>query len=562
MATRSSGRSHALGLDFGTESARAVVVDTHTGAVRAVASRRYASGVLAETRPGGEGILPPGWALQDPGDWLGALAAAIPAALAESGAAPASIVGVGIDCTSSTVLPCTGDGTPLCMLDGYRPRPHAWPKLWKHRTPQQHATRINDLAAARREPWLPRYGGGLAPDWVLPKACELLVEDAEVYHAAARIVEAGDWIGWQLTGRLARNACAAGYKAGWCKAGGYPTAAFLAAVHSGLEDLYTVKLAGPVLGPGALLGGLTRPWAERLGLNAGTPVAVPIVDAHAAVLGTGVADAGTLVMVMGTSACQMLLADREVSIPGIAGVVEDGILPGLFAYEAGQPAVGDLLAWFVEAVAPRELHREAESRGLPVPTVASEKAAALRPGESGLIALDWWNGNRSLLKDGELTGMILGMTLATRPPEIYRALVEGAAFAARMAIDAFTGHGLAVHTAVCTGGLARDACLLQIYADSLDRELLVAGSEQASAIGAAMLGATAAGPEVGGYASLRDAVLAMALPRRARISPRPEHRAAYDTLYRAYRDAHDHFGRGGTDLMQRLSALRRAVRTY
>jgi L-ribulokinase len=396
---------------------------------------------------------------------------------------------------------------------------------------------------------------------MLPKACELVVEDGEVYRAAARIVEAGDWIGWQLTGRLARNACAAGYKAGWCKAGGYPTAAFLAAVHSDLEDLYTAKLAGPVLGPGTLLGGLTRPWAERLGLTAGTPVAVPIVDAHAAVLGTGVADAGTVVMVMGTSACQMLLADREVSIPGIAGVVEDGILPGLFAYEAGQPAVGDLLTWFVETVAPRALHREAESRGLPVHALASRKAAALRPGESGLIALDWWNGNRSLLKDGELTGMILGMTLATRPEEIYRALVEGTAFGARMAIDAFTGHGLAVHTVVCTGGLASDACLLEIYADSLDRELLVAGSEQASAVGAAMLGATAAGPAAGGHASLRDAVLGMALPPRARILPQAGHRAACEALYRAYRDAHDHFGRGGTDLMRRLTELRRAART-
>lgn len=560
MATRSSAGGHALGLDFGTESARVLVVEVESGAIRGAATRAYANGVITGALPGGSGTLSPGWALQDPADWLEALAVAVPAALAGGGVKPSAIVGVGIDFTSCTILPCTGDGTPLCALDDYRARPHAWPKLWKHHAAQRHADRITDLAASRGEPWLARYGGRLAPEWVLPKACELLAEDAEVYHAAAWIVEAADWIAWQLTGRLARNACAAGYKAGWHKRDGYPSPSFLAATHPDLADLYAEKLAGPVLAPGARLGELTESWARRLGLAAGTPVAVPMVDAHAAVLGAGVAGPGTAMMVMGTSACQMLMADREVSIPGIAGVVEDGILPGLYAYEAGQPAVGDLLAWFLETMAPRGLREEAARSRVSVYELANRKAAALRPGESGIVALDWWNGNRSLLKDGQLGGLIAGMTLATRPEEVYRALVEATAFGARVVLDAFVGHGLAVNAVVCSGGLARDACLLGIYADALDREQVVAGAEQASAIGAAMLGAAAAGPAVGGYASLCDAVLRMAPPPGIRQRPRAAHRAACDALYRIYRDVHDHFGRGGTDVMRRLAELRHAAR--
>ena len=550
---------YTLGLDFGTESARAVLVDMASGETVATAVHPYTDGVIDDALPGSGLELPPDWALQNSSDWLSALETTIAAVLHESGAEPNSIIGIGIDFTASTVLPTTIDGTPLGTLDAFRERPHAWAKLWKHHAAQPQADRVNQLAAAREEPWLARYGGKISSEWLIPKALQMLEEAPEVYGAADTLVEGGDWIVWQLTGNLARNTSAAGYKATWHKGDGYPSIEFLSALHSDLAGLYTKKLRGPVVPPGQKVGELLPAWAARLGLTPGMAVAAPTIDAHAAVPGGGVNRAGILLMSMGTSTSHMLMAENELLVEGIAGVVEDGIVPGYFGYEAGQAGVGDIFAWFVEQGVPPEYHREAERRGRSLHDVLSAAAAGLRPGESGLLALDWWNGNRSTLMDADLSGLLLGSTLATKAEEIYRALIEATAFGTRVIIDAFTEQGVSVDSIVTGGGLTTNELLMQIYADVTGREMRVAGARQVSALGAAMLGAVAAGPEIGGYSSLTKAVDQLA-PQPAQVyRPDEEHRSLYDTLYGEYRRLYDYFGRGDNEVMKVLRRLRRST---
>jgi L-ribulokinase len=552
----------ALGLDFGTESARAVLVDVATGETVATAVHPYANGVIDESLPGSTlpkraASLPPDWALQDPDDWLAAISATVPAVLAESGVAAESVVGIGLDFTSCTVLPTTLDGTPLSTIAEYRWQPHAWPKLWKHHAAQAQADKVNELAAGRGEPWLERYGGKISSEWLMPKALQVLEGAPDLYAAAGRFVEAADWIVWQLTGTLVRNACAAGYKATWHKAQGYPSRDFLADLHPGLAGLYSAKMAGPVVAPGHRVGGLAPEWAARLGLRAGTPVAAPIIDAHAAVPGGGVGGAGTLFMIMGTSTCHMLMADQEVLVEGISGVVEDGIAPGFFGYEAGQAGAGDIFAWFLEHSVPPAYHREAASKGCSLHDVLTEKASSLRPGESGLLALDWWTGCRSTLADADLSGLLLGCTLGTRAEEIYRALIEATAYGTRLIIEAFTSQGLPIESIVAGGSLTENPMLMQIYADVTGRELAVSGAKQASALGAAMLGAVAAGKEGGGYDSLGEAVSRMRSPVARVYHPIAEHVAPYNTLYAEYSRLYDYFGRGENDVIKTLRRLRR-----
>lgn len=549
----------ALGLDFGTESARALLVDVASGEVLATAIQTYPSGVI-DDRLLGRIPLPHDWALQDSDDWLAALQATIPAVLAESGTPPENVVGLGIDFTACTILPTTASGTPLCKLDTYRQHPHAWTKLWKHHAAQPQADRINELAAARGEPWLARYGGKISSEWLMPKALQLLEEAPGLFQAADYIVEGADWLVWQLTDTLTRNACAAGYKATWHKASGYPSPEFLAALHPEMETLYRDKMAGPVVAPGHRVGRLAAGWAARLGLVAGTPVAAPIIDAHAAVPGGGVDRPGVMFMIMGTSTCHMLMARQEMEVEGIAGVVEDGIAPGFFGYEAGQAGAGDIFAWFVEHAVPPAYHQEASERALSLHDLLTEKAAALAPGETGLLALDWWNGNRSTLVDAELSGLMLGYTLSTRAEEVYRALIEATAFGTRAIVEAFAEQNVPVDAIVTGGSLTRNPLLMQIYADVTGRDMAVTGAEQPSALGAAMLGAVAAGRQAGGCNSLAEASRCMAPPPARRYHPIPENHALYDTLYAGYRRLYDYFGRGENDIIKVLRRLRKASR--
>ncbi|HTU99320.1 MAG TPA: ribulokinase [Luteitalea sp.] len=550
-----SGRV-VIGVDFGTESARALVVDAGDGRVRGSAVAAYRHGVIDERLPVADVRLGAEWALQHPGDWLESLATAVRGALTEAAVDPSTVAGIGLDFTACTVLPVRADGAPLMQDPALARAPHAWPKLWKHHASQPQATRVTEVAAERGEAWLARYGGRISSEWLLPKALQVLEDAPDVFAAADLIVEGGDWVVWQLTGRFARNACAAGYKGLWHKGESYPSDAYLTALHPGLAGFYATKGGGQdVVAPGTRVGTLTPAWATRLGLPASTPVGAALIDAHAGVLGSGATAPGALMLILGTSTCHLLLAEREQLVPGVAGVVEDGIVAGLFAYEAGQAAVGDSFAWFVETLIAPDIVEAAAAAGRSVHEELTERASGLRAGETGLIALDWWNGNRSTLVDAELSGLLVGATLGTRPEHIYRALIESTAFGTRVISDALSAGGVPVTRVVAGGGLTRNPLLLQIYADVLGLDVEVAGAAQASALGAAMLGAVAAGADGGGYATVEEAAVAMAPPPAATYRPQPDAQARYAELYAVYLALYDEFGRRNA-LMHRLRALR------
>jgi L-ribulokinase len=501
-----SSKKYAIGIDFGTESARALLVDLADGRHVATHVYNYADGVIDEYLPGTKIRLEPDWALQNPADYVRAVEITVPQVLAASGVSPDDVIGLGIDFTACTMLPTKADGTPLCYLEQYRDNPHAWVKLWKHHAAQPEADQINEIASDRAEDWLFRYGGKISSEWFFPKALQILNEAPEIYEAADRLIEAADWIVWQLTGVETRNSCTAGYKAIWSKRIGFPEPSFFAALHPRMRNIVAEKMSTDILPLGARAGGLTPAMAQATGLRPGTAVAVANVDAHVAVPAGTVVEPGRMVMIMGTSTCHMVLGNEQKIVPGMCGVVEDGILPGMFGYEAGQSCVGDHFAWFVENCVPYPYYLEAEKKGLNLHQLLEAKAAELKPGESGLLALDWWNGNRSVLVDVDLTGLLVGATLATRPEEIYRALIEATAFGTRIIIQTFEDNGVAVNELVAAGGLPeRNKLLMQIYADVTGREIKVVGTDQAGALGSAMHGAVAAGAAAGGYDTIQQA---------------------------------------------------------
>jgi L-ribulokinase len=552
---------YAVGIDFGTESGRAVLVSLADGCELGTTTYRYSNGVIDERlpEPYDHVELGPDWALQDPEDYLRALRETVPPLLAETGVDPADVVGIGIDFTSCTMLPTLADGTPLCLLDDLRPQPHSWVKLWKHHAAQPHADRINAVASERGESWLGRYGGRYSSEWFFSKALQILDEAPEIYGRADRLLEAADWIVWQLTGKETRNSCTAGYKALWSKRDGFPDDAFFAALDPRFVHVVDQKMSRQIVSIGSSAGGLSERAAAWTGLLPGTAVAAGNVDAHVSTPAATVTEPGTMVIIMGTSNCHILLGDREQTVEGMCGVVEDGVVPGLFGYEAGQSGVGDIFGWFTETLVPPELYERAQAGGVTVHDVLEQEAARLRPGSSGLLALDWWNGNRSVLVDADLRGLLIGMTLATTAPEIYRALLEATAFGTRVIVDAFERGGVPVDRIVACGGLPdRNRLVMQIYADVTGREFSIAASSQTPALGAAMFGGVAAGAENGGYDSIVEASRRMARLRPEVFRPDPSHRAVYDRLYAEYVRLHDLFGRGGDDVMRTLKQIQRA----
>jgi L-ribulokinase len=546
--------AHVIGVDFGTLSGRAVVVRAADGAELGEAEHVYERGVISTELAGAP--LPPNWALQDPDDYIAVLASAVPAAVAAAGIDPASVYAIGTDFTACTVLPVLADGTPLCRVDGWRERPHAWVKLWKHHAAQPHADRINALAAERGETWLARYGGQISAEWEFAKALQLLEEDPEAYAAMHRFVEAADWIVWQLCGVELRNACTAGYK-GILQEGRYPSEHFLAALNPDFARFAIDKLSPQIAQLGARAGALTAQASAWTGLPEGIAVAVGNVDAHVTAPAAGVTEPGRMVAIMGTSTCHVMIGEELAEVPGMCGVVLGGIVPEQWGYEAGQSGVGDIFGWFVEEAVPPSYHDRAGALGISVHEHLAALGAEQAVGEHGLIALDWWSGNRSVLVDHELSGLLAGMTLSTRPHEIYRALVEATAFGARKIVDAFDDSGVPVRDFIAAGGLLKNAPLMQCYADVLGRPISVIGSEQGPAVGSALHAAVAAGLHADVYAAAR----AMGSARRDVYLPDEARANAYDELYALYGRVHDYFGREHRELMRGLQAIReRALR--
>lgn len=548
---------YAIGIDYGTQSGRAVLVSLEDGREIADHVKEYTHGVMDDTLPNKEVKLGHEWALQHPQDYLEVVAETVPKVLEKSAIDPDDVVGIGIDFTACTMLPITAEGTPLCALEEFKDNPHSWIKLWKHHASQPHANKINEIAEKQGENFLPRYGGKLSSEWMLAKSLQILEEAPEIYSEADKFVEATDWVIMQLTGNLLRNSCTAGYKSQWHKQEGYPSQEFFKAVHPDFADLIETKLRGDVVPLGTSAGGLTEEMAEITGLPAGLTVAVGNVDAHASMPAVGVVDEGKMVMAMGTSICHLVLGKEEVQVEGMCGVVEDGIIPGFYGYEAGQSAVGDIFAWYVDRSVPKYIFDEAEEKGINVHTLLEEKASKLKPGESGLLALDWWNGNRSVLVDTQLTGMMLGYNLSTKPEEVYRALLEATAFGTRKIVDSFHNKGVAVNELYACGGLPqKNPLLMQIYADVTNRTIKVADSTQTPALGAAMFAALAAGKENGGYDDIVEAARNMGRVKDEIYQPIPENVKKYNEIYKEYDRLHEYFGRGENDVMKRLMKLR------
>jgi len=555
-------RKCAVGIDFGTESGRVVIVDVANGEEVGSAVHQYADGVIDTVLPNGKTRLEHDWALQNPLDYIEVLKKAVPEALRQSGLSPDDIIGIGVDFTACTMLPAKADGTPLCALPEFRSVPNAWVKLWKHHAGQPEANRINETGAKRGEAFIANYGGKYSSEWFFSKCLQTFNEAPEVYRAADRFLEAADWIVWRMTGQERRNECTAGYKAMWFKSqGGFPAKEFFAELAPGFANVVKEKLSEKFYPLGGKAGELTPEAARWTGLRPGTPVAVANVDAHVAVPAATVVEPGKMVMIMGTSICHMLLGTKKEMVEGMCGVVEDGIIPGLWGYEAGQSAVGDIFAWFTKHACPASISDEAKKRGLSLHEVLAEKASKLRPGESGLLALDWWNGNRSILVDADLTGLLLGCALATPPEQVYRALIEATAFGTYKIIKAFTDKGIAIDELYACGGLPeRNEMLMQIYSDVTGREIKVAASAQTPALGSAMHGAVVAGHRAGGYAAIQEAAAKMARVRDESYKPNRAAHAVYGKLFAEYETLHDYFGRGANDVMKRLKRLKEEVR--
>lgn len=546
---------YSLGIDFGTLSARCILADLETGHEMVESQEEYAHGVMDEALPDGT-PLGNDWALQHPQDYLDALRLLVTNVLGQTGIDATDIVGVGIDFTACTVLPVKKDGTPLCMLEQYRSEPNAYVKLWKHHAAQPEADDLNRIAAERGERFLKRYGGKISSEWLFPKIWQVLKEAPQVYADMDYFPEACDWMVFQLCGKWVQSSSGAGYKAMWSKADGFPSPDFFRALDPRLENVVQEKLGFPVQAIGTKAGEVSKAGARLTGLAEGTAVAVGHLDAHVATIGAGVTRPGQMMVVMGTSACDMLISDAVKEVPGMCGVCEDGIVPGYVGYEAGQSCSGDHYQWFVENCVPQEYNEAAKARGMNIYQYLAEKAGRKLPGESGLIALDWWNGNRSVLVDAKLSGTILGCTLLTKPEDVYRALIEATAYGTRKIFETLEQQKIPVDEIYIAGGIAKkDPFVMQIYSDILKKEIRVVTASQVAALSSAMWGAVVAGKAMGGFASLEEAVRVMVKSENKLYTPKLGNSEVYDSLFEEYKKLHDYFGCGGNDVMKRLKKL-------
>ncbi len=544
---------YTVGIDFGTLSGRAVVVRVADGEEVASAVHDYPHGVMERELASTGERLGRDWALQDPLDYVEVLKVAVPEAVRTAGIEATQVIGIGTDFTASSPLPTRADGTPLSALEEYADRPHAYVKLWKHHAAQEQADRVNLTAEKRGEAWLARYGGKISSEWQFAKGLQLLEEDPEAFEAADRWIESADWIVWQLCGQETRNVCTAGFKA-IRQDDAYPSRDYLVELGGDAFAGFTDKLDGPLAQLGTRAGTLTAEAAGWTGLPEGIAVAVGNVDAHVTVPAARATAPGHLLAVMGTSTCHVMNGERVAEVPGMCGVVRDGITPGSWGYEAGQSGVGDIFGWFVEHGVPPAYHAAAEREGVDLHEHLTSLAEQQKVGEHGLVALDWHSGNRSTLVDHRLSAVVAGLTLATRAEDVYRALLESTAFGTRRIIEAFQDAGVPVERLVIAGGLLKNRFLMQVYADVTGYPLDVIDSSQGPALGAAIHAATAAGA----YDDIESASSAMGKRLENVYEPDPEQHRRYDEVYADYVELYDRFGRD-SELLHRLRDRRDAV---
>ena len=541
---------YSIGIDFGTLSGRATVVDIATGDEIATSVCEYKHGVMSKTFLNGVS-LPPDYALQHPQDYIDVLCFVLKECIDIANISTDDVVGIGVDFTASTILPVAEDGTPLCFFDEYKENPHAYAKLWKHHAAQKEADEINNLAKKTGAKWLSRYGGTISSEWLFPKVLQILREDKSVYDDTSRFIEAGDWIVWYLTGEETHSICTTGFKAIWNEENGYPDKDFLSQLAPEFVDIIGTKISTNITKLSAPAGYITGKVAELTGLKEGTPVMPAFIDAHAALPALGIVASGELLMIIGTSTCHIMLGNKEVNIPGISGCVKDGIIDGMYAYEAGQSCVGDSFDWFVKNCVPKSYFEEADKLGMNIHKYLRNKAKLLPPGSNGLLALDWWNGNRTPYVNGDLTGMIVGLDIHTLPEEIYRALIEATAYGTKRIIEIYEENGIKIEKLYAAGGIAeKDELLMQIYADVTEREIYISGTSQACAYGSAVLGAV----NKNGYTDIKEASKNMKKVKEIVFKPNPINSCAYNELYASYKVLSEFFAEKG--IMKMLKSLK------
>ena len=543
-------KKYAIGLDYGTLSVRALMVDIATGEEVAVSVFEYPHGVMEEN-------LPVGFALQHPQDYIDGLEYVIRGVMSQSKVSPEAVVGIGIDFTAATVLPTKADGTPLCLTEEFANEPHAYVKLWKHHGGEAEANYIDEVIQERGEEWISLYGGKVSSEWFVPKVLETLRRAPKVYEQADRFIEAMDWIVWLLTGEETRAVAGLGYKTFYNHRIGHPSKEFFKALDPRMEDFWESKIDAPVKKLGETAGYLTAEMADKLGLCAGTPVASAMIDAHSCVIGSGLTRPGEMVIIVGTSYCHHVMSEQEVDVNGVGGIVKDGLLPGYFAYEAGQSGGGDIFDWFVKNCIPERYAVEAREKGISIHQLLCEKLADYEVGSSGLVALDWFNGVRSPLADFNLNGLLLGMNLQTKPEEIYMALIEATGFGTRLIVEECEKAGVVIDSLMLSGGIPlKNPMLVQAYADILNREINVCKTAQAGAAGAAILGVAAASKEVTGYDDVVQVIEKLGKRGEKVYYPNPKRHEAYTKLYQEYLTLFEYFGKGANDVMKRLNEMR------
>ncbi len=542
---------YSMGLDFGTLSARAVIVDIETCAEIAESVKEYEHGVISESLPCGK-KLPEDYALQHPADYLDVLYFIINDCINKSKVDPCDIIGVGVDFTASTVMPVLEDGTPLCFLDEYKDNPHAYVKLWKHHAAQDEADKINAIAEQTDAPWLKQYGGITSSEWMFPKIMEVLSEDEALYNKTYHFVEAGDWIVWKLCGNETHSVCSAGFKALWNNETGFPDKAFFKKLDVRLENVVDEKINTNVIKMSTPAGYITEQAQKLTGLKAGTYVTPAFIDAHAALPALGITKSGELLMIIGTSGCHIMLSDKKEYVPGICGFVKDGIVDDLYAYEAGQSCVGDSFDWFVKNCVPACYTKEAEEQGISIHKYLRQKAKLLSPGSNGILALDWFNGNRTPYVNSDLSGLILGIGIHTSPEEIYRALIESTAYGTKRIVDLYEQNGITINKLYAAGGIAiKDEMLMQIYADVLNKEIFVTDTAQACAYGSAVLGAV----NERGYSSLSEASEKMKKISKKSYAPDKKNVEIYSKLYKEYVTVSEFFANSENNTMKALKSI-------
>lgn len=550
---------YTIGMDYGTLSGRGVLVRCSDGRIMSTGVKAYTHDLIKDYLPDEDKKipLPPEWCLQHPQDYLEVLEEVIVQLLKIGQINKEDIIGIGIDFTACTILPIDRDGIPLCMKGEFKNRRNAYVKLWKHHGAQKQADKINALLEKWKIQDTPRFGGKISPELMVPKVLELLEEDPEIYDAASQILEAGDWITRVLTGSLQRSCSMAGYKMWWNHDEGYPDYEFFKSLNPKMEYFTDEKLPGSICRMGDRIGILNQEWSERLGLQEGIAVAPAIIDSHAGFPGSGITGCGQMMMVLGTSGVMLTLSDKPYSAKGICGGVRDGIVRNYYALESGLAAVGDLLSWFVEYFVPMSYYKEAEIHNMNIHTLLSRKASMIGIGESGLLSLDWWNGNKTPFVDANLMGTIIGMTLNTRPEEIYRSLIEATAFGTRMIKELFEENGKRIREVIASGGIAsKNSVIMQIYADVLGVDIKIAACDQAAALGSSIYAALAAGAENGGYDEYKEAVEGMTFMTDDEYTFHTKNKEKYDRLYQIYKRYSDTMGSKDREILQALYRLK------